>query len=176
MQALANVQQVASAANAIRAFINAHAEWFLTQGESNTQAVRREELDLSLSQGRLIISSWTEKGIRSWKVAAWEIAGDRLSLRTSRRMGAERHEWELIPRASATAIAATVRAARQVRCEVLAQLMCVQCENTKIERMALSPGIRRGQPGRYARIILRARHEGIAVIASVASTTKAEIA
>jgi hypothetical protein len=175
MQTLANEQQITLAAHAIREFISAHPEWFLTQSENNTQAVRREELDLSLSQGRLIISSWTEKGIRSWKVAAWEIAGDRLSLRTSRRMGAERNALELIPRASAAAIAATVRAARQVRCEQIAQLACAQCEHTKVERIALSPGIRRGQPGRYTRIILRARQERIAVTANVASTNKVDI-
>src|SRR6185436_10698852 len=40
----------------------------------------------------------------------------------------------------------------------------------KLERAALSPGARRGQPGRYARIVLRQRHQRIAVTGSVASS------
>ena len=40
----------------------------------------------------------------------------------SRRMGAELSLIELIPRTSAKAVAATIRAAREIRCERLAQL------------------------------------------------------
>ena len=150
--------------------IAAHAEWFLTQADGNTQALRRDELDLSISQGRLVLSSWTEQGTRSWRVMQWEWTGSKLLLRASRRMGRERPVLELVPRASASAIAATVRAARQVRCEQLAQLISSQQVGAKIERAALSPGMRRGQPGRYARLILRLKHERIAVTASVVAT------
>jgi hypothetical protein len=151
----------------IAELIAAHAEWFLTQADGNTQAVRRDELDVSVSQGRLMLSSWTEKGTRSWRVLSWEWTGAKLLLRASRRMGRERPGLELVPRASASAIAATVRAARQVRCEQLAQLVSSLQVGSRIERAALSPGMRRGQPGRYARIILRLRHERIAVTATV---------
>ena len=89
-------------------------------------------------------------------------------------MGAEQQVLELIPRASAGAIAATVRAARQMRCDRLAQLACSLEARAKIERAALSPGMRRGQPGRYARIILRLKHERIAVTATVASSYASE--
>jgi len=42
--------------------------------------------------------------------------------------------------------------------------------SVKIERVTLSPGMRRDQPGRYARIILRLPHERIAVTGTVAQT------
>ncbi|HYX28008.1 MAG TPA: hypothetical protein VE863_05535 [Pyrinomonadaceae bacterium] len=45
-----------------------------------------------------------------------------------------------------------------------------QHPSIKIERATLSPGIRRDQPGRYARIILRPRFERIAVTAIVAAS------
>jgi hypothetical protein len=170
-----NSQQVAATSKLIRELVAAHAEWFLTQADNNTEAIRREELDLSISHGRLILSSWTEKGTRSWKIAACEFTGEKLLLQTSRRMGAERSLLELIPRASASAIAATVRAARQLRCEQLAQLVCAQQSGGKLERVALSPGMRRGQPGKYARIILRFKFERVAVTATVASTNKGDI-
>src|SRR6185369_213828 len=115
-----------------------HAEWFLTQDSDHSEAVRRHELDLAVSHHRLILSSWTEKGLRSWQIASWQWTGAKLLLRTSRRMGGERPLLELIPRASAAAIAATVRAARQARCERIAALTCALLAGAKVERAALS--------------------------------------
>jgi len=80
----------------------------------------------------------------------------------------------LIPRASAAAVAATVKAARRTRCEQLAQLASRLQPGAKVERAALSPGMRRGQPGRYARILLRSRHERVAVTATVADTYRSD--
>ena len=42
--------------------------------------------------------------------------------------------------------------------------------SVKIERAQLSPGMRRDQPGRYARIILRLPHERVAVTGTVAES------
>ena len=88
-------------------------------------------------------------------------------------MGAEVAAIELVPRASAKALVATIAAARQARCEMLAQLVAESFEKhpaAKIERATLSPGMRRDQPGRYARIILRLSHERIAVTGTVAQS------
>src|SRR5258706_1468959 len=155
--------------------IAAQAEWFLAESDGDLhEALKRNELEATTSQGRLMLASWTEKGARSWRIAAWEWTGEKLLLQASRRMGAERPLLELIPRASAAAVAATVKAARQIRCEQLAQLACSLISGAKIEKAALSPGMRRGQPGRYARIILRLRHERIAVMATVAETVRSD--
>ena len=48
--------------------------------------------------------------------------------------------------------------------------MCALQAGAKIERVALSPGMRRGQPGRYARILLRLRREGVP-LAEIAART-----
>lgn len=152
---------------AARAFITdlfqSHVEWFLTIADADSQALNRRELDIFIAQGRLLLSCWTEKGTRSWKIFSWEWTGEKLVLEASRRMGAERPVIELVPRASAKAIALTVKAARRARCEALAQLICANQKGAKVERVSLSPGARRGQPGRYARILLRLKHERIAV-------------
>lgn len=159
----------------INGLIAEHAEWFLAESEGDLhESLKRNELEASISHGRLIISSWTEKGTRSWRVTAWEWTGQKLLLQASRRMGAEQPLLELIPRASAAVVAATVKAARQTRCEQLAQLASDSLSGAKLERAGLSPGIRRGQPGRYARIILRLRHERIAVTATVAEGSRIE--
>jgi hypothetical protein len=164
-----------AARSRIAELLAAHAEWFCTLSDGNTQAAKtealgRSELDVAIAHGRVILTSWTEKGSRSWKIFSWEWTGQKLLLQASRRMGAERPLLELVPRASASAIALTVKAARQARCEQLGRLACSLQAGAKLERTALSPGARRGQPGRYARILLRQKHQRIAVTGSVASS------
>jgi len=160
---------IAAARHRIAELFEAHAEWFYIADNKDSQALKRSELDISISHGKLILSYWTERGTRSWKIGGWSWSGEKLVLQASRRMGAERPVIELVPRASAIAIGNTVKAARQLRCDQLAQLACSVLPGGKIERAGLSPGIRRGQPGRYARILLRSKHQRIAVTGSVAS-------
>ena len=85
-------------------------------------------------------------------------------------MGAERPLIELVPRAAASAIALTVKTARQKRSVQLGELACSVLSGAKLERASLSPGARRGQPGRYARILLRQKHQRLAVTGSVAAS------
>ncbi|MDQ6653127.1 MAG: hypothetical protein M3Y84_10330 [Acidobacteriota bacterium] len=148
----------------------AHGEWFCTVSGGVSQALGKSELDIAVAHGRLILTCWTEKGSRSWKIFAWEWTGEKLTLEASGRMGAERPLIELVPRASASAIALTVKAARQRRCDQLGQVACSIQLGAKLERSALSPGARRGQPGRYARILLRQRHQRIAVTGDITSS------
>jgi hypothetical protein len=208
-------------------FVQPHAEWFISEDGRLPLEVNRNEFDFSAAHGRLIFSCWTQRGARAWRVTDWNRSGEKLVLQVSRRMGAEAATIELVPRASAKALVATIAAARQARCEVLAQLVVESFEGVgfresgvgtnalelnslssweragvrgeartlvtphpnplpkgidlhpnpytqhpavKIERATLSPGMRRDQPGRYARIILRLPHERIAVTGTVAQS------
>jgi len=155
--------------------LDSHAEWIHTGDERATSALRRSEVDVRVAHGNLVLSCWTETGTRSWKINAWEWTGTKLLLEASRRMGAESGLIELVPRASATAIAATVRAARQARCDQLARLISSLVWDGRLERASLSPGIRAGRPGRYARIIVRQKYQRIAVTGSVASHNASDV-
>ena len=237
---LKDAPAIESANRAIRELLDTHSEWFLTQDGAAPLALNSTEFDLSIAHRRLIFSSWTETGSRTWRVTAWSWTGEKLLLEASRRLGAEVAKLELVPRASAKAIVASIAAVRQTRCEKLAQIVVQTVEgvggrvwgvdgkdfhnepkipnphalradskdlnptpdapqpgspawlgaaielhpkpNTqspelhrlksmlpaKIERAVLSPGMRRDQPGRYARIVLRLPHERLAVTATVA--------
>lgn len=165
-----NTQARIEAARAkISDFLAVHAEWFCTL-DGGSQALRRNELDIAVAYGRLILTSWTEKGSRAWKIFDYELSGEKLTLHASRRMGAERPLIELVPRAAASAIALTVKTARQQRSVQLGELACATQTGAKLERASLSPGARRGQPGRYARILLRQKHQRIAVTGSIAAS------
>jgi hypothetical protein len=169
-----DVAAVASAERAIRELLSVHAEWFFVQDGGAPLALGNSEFDFSIAHRRLIFSSWTETGSHSWRITAWEWTGEKLLLAASRRMGADVARLELVPRASAKAITASIAAARQARCEKLAQVaseaLAAQGSGGKIERATLSPGMRRDQPGRYARIVLRRPHERLAVTATVAQS------
>ena len=167
--------EIQAARQQIAALLRAHAEWFCTAGRGETYALRRDEIDIAVAYERLILSCWTEKGSRSWRVLAWAWNGQMLLLRASRRMGAEVQLIELVPRASALAVAATIRAARQIRCDKLARLVSTVAAETRIERCALSPGTRPGQPGRYARIVLRRKQTRIAVCGPVVASHPATV-
>jgi len=207
---LAPLGNAHEAEHQIRDVISEHKEWFMSMDARAPLNVNSDEFDFSVAQSRLIFSSWTELGSRMWRVNAWNWTGEKLMLQASRRMGTETATIELVPRASAKAIVASIAAARQERCEHLAQLVAQSLEgvggrvsgvggtdqnhesktthsrhqgdspsplhptphtqnpSAKIERAALSPGMRRDQPGRYARIILRLPHERIAATGIVA--------
>jgi len=154
----------------ISALLRQHAEWFFVSSEGEAHSLRRSEIDVAVSHDRLVLSCWTEKGIRTWRIRDCHWNGQTLALKASRRMGAEQPLLELVPRAPATALAAIIRAARKVRCDRIAQLVCASEPKTTIERCGLSPGIRRGHPGRYARILLRRQGKRIAVTGPVIST------
>lgn len=174
-QNLTTPASIEAARQQIAALLRSHAEWFCTAGRSETYALRRDEIDVSVAFERLVLSCWTERGSRSWRVLGWQWNGKMLLLQASRRMGAESPLIELAPRASAHAVAATIRAARQVRCDRLARLVCALIAETRIERCALSPGTRLGQPGRYARILLRRKQTRIAVCGPVVASHPATV-
>lgn len=183
----ANVVNPASITNAereLRELVSDQSEWFMSEDGRGPVEVNRTEFDFSVAHGRLIFSCWTERGSRTWRITAWNWSGDKLQLQASRRMGAEVSTIELVPRASARALVASIAAARQARCERVAVIVArtLVCDDStedhrlksvplvKIERAVLSPGMRRDQPGRYARIILRLPHERVAVTAMVAQS------
>ncbi len=166
-QQLTNSASIQSAERAIRQVVSAHSEWFLAQDNLPALALHANEFDFAIAHQRLLFSCWTEKGSQSWRVKSWSWFGDKLALQVTRRMGAEEAQLELIPRASAKAITAGIAAARQLRSEQLAGVAAQTLPGAKIEKAAVSPGMRRDQPGRYARILLRLPHERIAVTATV---------
>jgi len=172
---LTSLASVEAARQQIAALFRQHAEWFCTAGRGDTYALRREEMDFSVAHGRLMLSCWTEQGSRSWRILGWEWNGQMLLLQASRRLGAELPLIELVPRAPALAVAATIRAARKTRCEKLARLVCAAQPETRIERCALSRGTRSSQPGRSARIILHRKQTRIAVTGSVVAINPASV-
>jgi hypothetical protein len=173
---ITNAFDAKEAAQRLNELIMAHGEWFYTEpAHASTIALRNSECDFRVSHGRLIFTCWSQEGARAWRVVGWEGTDGRIFLEAQRSMGAETALLELIPRAPASAINALVSANRRALCERLAQLAREQFGNARIERLGLSAGARRGQPGRYARILLRQHQEQIAVTGIVTMSEPGEV-
>ena len=164
MQSLTDSDHIENARKDIARLLDARGEWFCTvlaRGHRRggaAIALRKGEWEVSAAHGSLLFSVWSEEGIRLWRVSGWEWTGEKLLLEATRRMGAERATLELVPRASASAALEALTAARLVAARQLAALICKKVEaGAKVERVALSAGARRGEPGRFARIVLIAR-------------------
>ena len=84
-----DVPAIESANRTIRELLHANSEWFLTQDGAAPLALTTTEFDFSIAHRRLIFSSWTETGSRSWRITAWSWTGEKLLLEALRRMGAE---------------------------------------------------------------------------------------
>jgi hypothetical protein len=96
---------------------------FMTEGGRVPLEINRGDFDFASAHGRLIFSFMDTQGVAQLANHEWHRSDDKLILRATRRMGAETTSIELVPRASARALVATIAAARQERCERLAQLM-----------------------------------------------------
>ena len=169
LRRLTTPAQIETAHHEIVALFREYAEWLFVSG-GVAESLRRNEIDIAVAQGRLVFSCWTEKGTQLWRVVAWDWNGQLLALEVSRRMGAEVSLIELIPRTSAKAINAGIRAARQVRCERVGRLVAQAELGSVVERLSLSRGTKPGQPGRYAQVLLKTRRERIAVTGPVVSS------
>ena len=169
LRSLTTPAQVESAHQEIAALLRDYAEWlFVSDGVA--QSLRRDEIEVVVERRRLLLSCWTEQGTRLWRVVALEWNGQLLTLEVSRKLGADVSLIELIPRTSARAITATIRTARQMRGERLAQLAATFCLGSVVERLSLSRGTKPGQPGRYAHVLLKTKRERIAVVGPVVSS------
>src|ERR1051326_8791755 len=166
LRRLTTPESVETAHQEISVLLRDYAEWLFVS-DSVAQSLRRDEVDVAVAQRRLMLSCWTEKGTRLWRVVAWEWNGQLLALEVSRKMGAEVSLIELIPRTSAKAINATIRAARQMRCKRLALVVAESMLGSVVERFSLSRGTKPGQPGRYAQVLLKTRRDRIAVTGPV---------
>jgi hypothetical protein len=176
IERLASLASIKDAERRIRELVDAYGEWLCVQEGAQGAAtpLQKGECDFRVSHGRLIFSCWNDEGALALRITGWEWTGAKLLLEATRRWATESLRVELIPRSGVEAMAATISATRRERCQHLAQLACASLPGAGIERACLSTGARRGQPGRYARIILRQSFERTAVTGTVAQSIRNE--
>lgn len=172
---LTNILEADDIARSIGEIVDAHAEWLYVREGRRLASLRKSELDFRAAHGSLIFYCLSDEGAEVWRVRAWAWTGEKLLLAAARRTGSERALLELIPRISASALAAEVSAQRRARCLTLANLSAAQLPGAIIERASLSAGARFNQPGGFARILLKHKRARICVTGIVSHASAPNI-
>ncbi|HVF42725.1 MAG TPA: hypothetical protein VM936_06935 [Pyrinomonadaceae bacterium] len=172
MNRVTTTDEAEGARRRIAAHLEAAGEWFLREGRGRTHVeLRAGEWEVNANSRSLVFSYWGEAGVRAWRVAAWGFEGGALLLEATRRAGAERALLELVPRARVATAREVVAEARRAECGRVAARLLGHAESlragAKLERAGLSAGARRGEPGRWARVLLRLGRERVAATAPV---------
>lgn len=180
---LTKIVEVEDARRNLSQLLDARGEWFLRERRKDARPelkqgarpeqkqgarseLKRGEWEVSVASGALIFSYRGDAGARFWRIRSWRREGEKLLLDAARRAGAERARLELVPRALNVSAREAVADARHAECERLAALFS-EFSGAKVEHARLSSGSRRGEPGRWARVILRRGRERFAATAPV---------
>jgi len=166
-------EELEAALRLLTRLLEARGAWFLREGrEGAGLELRRGEWALRAAGGALVLSYWGESGARTWRVAAWRAEGEGIYLEAFRRSGAGRALLQLVPRATVASERALVACARRAECERLAALVC-EFARARLEHASLSQGARRGEPGRWARVLLKMKVGGCERVAVAAPVVPA---
>lgn len=170
MNRLDGHEEVKAALRLLTRLLEARGAWRVRERRDGAAfELRRGEWSLRVAGGRLLLSYWGESGARAWRVVAWRAEGEGLYLEAVRRSGAGRVLLSLVPRALVATAREAVADARRAECVRLAALVC-ETACARLEHASLSPGARRGEPGRWARVLLKLKtgvSERVAVAAPV---------
>lgn len=170
MNRLDGHEEVEAALCLLTRVLGARGAWFLREGRDGAWLeLRRGEWELRAAGGWLMLAYRGESGARAWRVAAWRMEGEGLYLEAFAGLGSKRALLTLVPRAPVASVRAALADARRAECERLAALFC-EAMCARLEHASLSPGARRGEPGRWARVLLRMKTGGserVAVAAPV---------
>lgn len=169
MERLDSIAFIKQAEEHLRAVISAHEEWLYARACGGApSSVRKGEIEFRVTHGALFLTCLSDEGTTCWRINGWQWTEGKLLLAATQRMGMERATLELIPRASVGSLHALVSATRRARCQLLAGLALNTQPGLRLIRAGLSAGVRGGQPGRDARILLGTEHESLAVTGTVA--------
>lgn len=170
MNRLDGQKEVEASLRLLTRLLEGRAYWFLRERRDGACVeLRRGEWELSVLGGSLVLSYCGASGARAWRVVAWRVEGESLYLEAVGRSSTKRALLSLVPRTTVASGRAAVAEARRAECVRLAALVC-ESACARVEHASLSAGARRGEPGRWARVLLRMKSAGserVAVAAPV---------
>jgi hypothetical protein len=129
---------------------------FLLVDEKGAQAsLKRSEIEPRFESGRVFLECAMPEGRKTWLISAAQNEGRKLLLTAAAETGAETERLELVPRVTAADLLAAIREARLERASAIAATLTANVPNSKISGTRLSPGIRAGEYGGSAQILLQ---------------------
>ena len=146
--------------------LDSRGEWLIVHVAGRAFSLRRDEIELTLDRGKLFFGFIDEKGFQIWRVAAYKIESEKLTLDLTRNFDRERERINIVPRISAGELSAEVELARLEKANRIARLIVSENPKLKLVRVSLNE-----KNGRFAQIIVENQDAGqIAALADVADS------
>jgi hypothetical protein len=173
---LAQNENLTEQTGALREIFAAQSEWLFADAEGQTFALQRDEIEIFEQNDKLFLGCLTAAGWRNWRVYKVENTAEKLVFEIAGKFNGAKTRIELTRRISVESLLTEVRAARLRRAQEIAVIARREFSaSAKIVRVGLSQGARRGQTGKFARILIdQTSGKTIAVSAHVAESSSAE--
>ena len=135
--------------------LDAGFEFLLIRASGAQVTLGRGEIEPFFEKGKVFLECFTAEGAKTWRIISAENEGNKLILTGAARFGSEREKLELIPRITAADLLAAIKEARLERAGEIAATLAANTPDAKISRIRLSRGIRAGETGGNAQILLQ---------------------
>jgi hypothetical protein len=136
-------------------------EWLLVRGNGSQAALKRDEIEVAFEKGKVFLECLTADGIKTWRINSLEKVENsenlenQFSLAATERPNEEAEDLELIRRISAADLLAAIKEARLEIAGRIAEIAASKIDTGKIASVRLSKGIRAGEYGGNAQILLQ---------------------
>jgi hypothetical protein len=125
-------------------------EFLLLPGNGAQISLKRDEIEPVFEGGKVFLRCLTAEGLKVWRLISAKKEANKLTLCT-----AGNEKLELIPRVIAADLMAAIKEARLEKAAEIAGIAAASVPNSKILRLRLSPGVRAGEYGGSAQILLQ---------------------
>lgn len=146
-------------------------EWLLVRETGANVTLKRAEIEVIYKKGKVLLECPTAEGVKTWRIDSaekGESSDNKLLLTASEDPGSETEKIELVPRATAADLLAAIREARLEIAGKIAGAAAAKIARAKIASVRLSKGIRAGEYGGNAQILLQvAPGKQVAIFAQV---------
>ena len=150
----------------LRGRIDSHFEWLLVRPTGRTFPLRRDEIDVTCDDGKVVFGLLDDSGFNAFRVRSIEHAGDELLLDLGSQFESTVETIRLLPRTPARELSANVELSRLERANLIGAALVRLFPSFKLTRIALNH-----DNGRLAQIIVRdATGKEAALLADVTGT------
>lgn len=156
--------------NELREIITATQEWLLVRDAGRSFPLERHEIEITEAKDKTHFGFLDDKGFHSWRLNGFEHSGGEIVIDIAGEAAKNRETMRLVPRASASLLAAEIEIARLEKANEIASLIAAHDEKFKLVRVALN-----AENGRLAQINFdNAERVPVAAIADVTGSLTVE--
>ena len=146
-------------------------EWLLIDEAGASFSLKREEIEIEATRGKILLGFLDQTGFQMWRVVNHKIETEKLTVHLTRNFEREKIKIKFVPRIAVAELAASVEIARTEKVNRLANILIADAPRSKIVRAALNT-----DNGRFAEIVFEnEKKKRIFALADVSETLSPEM-